>query len=484
MATAPTALTALGLSDDLPTRQGRLLRELGVLDRPPDAEFRAALRLACSLTGVPFGALNLLDTDRQLSLATVGAVSGEVPRDQSVCARTSLRTGVFWSADLSADPDFSHHPFVNGDAGALRFYASAPIAVDDVPVATVCVYDTRPGHLTGEQVNRLADLAELARGVILRGRFVRRAAELATAAESARTELARARAFDRALLDSLSIGVVACDATGQTTLVNKAMQSWLEEHRIDGPVQDLTAHRIDPDQPVPNLFEVDGVTPVRYGRTPMSRALCGELVRDAEQVAGAPDRPRRRILTSAGPVHDDVGDLLGAVATVTDVTRQRELEEQLRRAALHDPLTGLPNRSLLLDRIGQVIDAQRRSGAPAALIYCDLDGFKRINDTVGHAAGDAALLDAAMSLRSAIRAGDTIARLGGDEFAVLCPGVRTAAEAQTVVDRIDTALASGATPLRCSAGVALVEAGDTAEALLDRADGQMYTMKRARRAAG
>jgi diguanylate cyclase (GGDEF)-like protein len=484
MATAPTALTALGLSDDLPTRQGRLLRELGVLDRPADAELRAALRLACSLTGVPFGALNLLDTDRQLSLTTVGAASGEVPRDHSVCARTSLRPGVFWSADLSADPDFSHHPFVNGDAGSLRFYASAPIAVDDVPVATVCVYDTRPGHLTGEQVNRLADLAELARGVILRGRFVRRAAELATAAESARTELARARAFDRALLDSLSIGVVACDATGQTTLVNKAMQSLLEEHQIDGAVQDLAAHRIDPDQPVPNLFEVDGVTPVPYGRTPMSRALRGELVRDAEQVAGAPDRPRRRMLTNAGPVRDDVGDLLGAVATVTDVTRQRELEEQLRQAALHDPLTGLPNRSLLLDRIGQVIDAQRRSGAPAALIYCDLDGFKGINDTAGHAAGDAALLDAAMSLRSAIRVGDTIARLGGDEFAVLCPGVRTAAEAQTVVHRIDTALASGATPLRCSAGVALVEAGDTAKALLDRADGQMYTVKRARRAAG
>jgi diguanylate cyclase (GGDEF)-like protein len=483
MATTP-ALTVLAHSDDLPTRQGQLLRELGVLDRPADAELGAALRLACSLTGVPFAALNLLDTDRQLSLATVGAAASEVPRDHSVCARTSLRPGVFWSADLSADPDFSQHPFVNGDAGALRFYASAPIAVDDVPVATVCVYDTRPGHLTGEQVNRLADLAELARGVILRGRFVRRAAELAIAAETARTELARARAFDRALLDSLSIGVVACDATGQTTLVNKAMQSWLEEHRIDGPVQDLAACGIDPDQPVPNLFEVDGVTPVRYGRTPMSRALRGELVRDAEQVAGAPDRRPRRILTSAGAVHDDVGDLLGAVATVTDVTRQRELEEQLRQAALHDPLTGLPNRSLLLDRIGQVIAAQRRSGAPAALIYCDLDGFKRINDTVGHAAGDAALLDAAMSLRSAIRAGDTVARLGGDEFAVLCPGVRTAAEARTVIDRIDTALASGATPLRCSAGVALVEAGDTAQALLDRADGQMYTVKRARRAAG
>ena len=483
--TPTTARPAPELADDeLPAKQGQLLRELGVLDRPADAELGAALRLACSLTGVPFAALNLLDTDRQLTLAAVGADADDVPRAHSVCARTSLQPGVFWSADLSADPAFRHHPYVNGEVGALRFYASAPIDVEDVPVATVCLYDTRPRHITDEQVQQLADVAELARGVILRGRYVRRAAELAAASEDARAELARARAFDRALLDSLSVGVVACDATGRPRLVNKVMQTWLDEQHAGEQAPDPGCHEPVPDQLVPNLFEVDGVTPVHHGRTPLSRALRGELVRDAEQVAGAPGHPRRRTLANAESVHDDRGALLGAVVTVTDVTHQRELEARLREAALHDPLTGLPNRSLLVDRIGQVLTAQLRSGTPAALIYCDLDDFKVINDTAGHAAGDAALRSAATALRSAIRADDTVARIGGDEFAVLCPGLQTAEEARTVIGRIHTALADGATPLRCSAGFALTGPGDTAEALLARADGQMYTVKRARRAVG
>ncbi|MCW2576999.1 MAG: hypothetical protein JWR66_3029 [Modestobacter sp.] len=484
MPTPPSALRAIETADQLPARQGELLRELGVLDRPADAELGAALRLAVALTGVPFAAVNLLDTDRQLTLAAVGAEAGEVPREYSVCARTSLRPGVFWSADLSADPEFGHHPFVNGEVGALRFYASAPIDVEEVPVATVCVYDTRPRQLTDEQVQQLADLAELTRGVILRGRYVHRAAELAAAAANAGAELARARAFDRALLDSLSVGVVACDAAGRPQLVNKVLQAWREEGEVGEQEPTLDCDEPGgPDQLVLNLFEGDGVTPVPYARTPLQRALRGELVRGVEQVAGAPGRTRRRTLASAEPVYDDRGALLGAVATVTDVTRQRELEARLREAALHDPLTGLPNRSLLLDRIGQVLTTQRRSGTPAALIYCDLDGFKHVDDTAGHAAGDAALLHAATALRSAVRTGDTIARLGGDEFAVLCPGLQTAEETCAVIDRIHTALAAGATPLQCSAGFALTGASDTAEVLLARADGQMYAVKRARRAA-
>jgi diguanylate cyclase (GGDEF)-like protein len=482
MPTSPSAPPAVETADDVPARQGQLLRELGVLDRPADAELTAALRLACALTGVPFARFNLLDTDRQLTLTAVGDEAGEVPRAHSVCARTSRRPGVFWSADLSADPEFSDHPFVTGEVGALRFYASAPIDIDGVPVATVCLYDTRPRAVTDEQLQQLADVAELARGIILRGRYIRRAAELATAAEDARAELARARAFDRALLDSLSVGVVASDATGEPRLVNKVMQTWLEEQCAGEQVPDPVGREAGPDELVPNLFEVDGVTPVPYGRTALRRALRGEWVRDVEQIAAAPGRPRRQILSSAEPVHDDRGGLIGAVVTATDVTRQRQLEDRLREAALHDPLTGLPNRSLLLDRVEQVLTAQRRSGSPATLIYCDLDGFKRINDTAGHAAGDAALRHAAAAIRSGIRGEDTVARLGGDEFAVLCPGLRTTAEARAVIGRIHAALAEGSTPLQCSAGFARSAAGDTAEALLVRADDQMYTVKRARRA--
>jgi hypothetical protein len=105
-----------------------------------------------------------------------------------------------------------------------------------------------------------------------------------------------------------------------------------------------------------------------------------------------------------------------------------------------------------VDRIEQAPHAQRRHGTPAAVVYCDLDAFKQINDTQGHAAEDAALVRAAEALRRAVRPGDTVARMGGDEFVVLCPGIGTAAEAEDLVGRIDAVLAADGGTLRRAAG--------------------------------
>ena len=114
------------------------------------------------------------------------------------------------------------------------------------------------------------------------------------------------------------------------------------------------------------------------------------------------------------------GSATRLVGSLTDVTAQRELEEKLRYGAHHDALTGLPNRTLFLDRLTQALARSRRNPeARIALLFLDLDGFKQVNDHLGHLAGDQLLVKVAERIGQRLRKSDTAARLGGDEFAVL-----------------------------------------------------------------
>ena len=115
------------------------------------------------------------------------------------------------------------------------------------------------------------------------------------------------------------------------------------------------------------------------------------------------------------------GTLVRVAGTSMDITERKQAEEALRHQALHDELTGLPNRTLLQDRLSQAILAARRENTPLTLLLVDLDRFKEINDTFGHHYGDLLLQQIGPRLRGVLRASDTVARLGGDEFGILLP---------------------------------------------------------------
>ena len=184
------------------------------------------------------------------------------------------------------------------------------------------------------------------------------------------------------------------------------------------------------------------------------------------------------------PTHRIVGSL-------SDIDDRKVFEEQLRRTALHDVLTGLPNRALLVDRLADAVDAapddRRADAGGVTLLFIDLDGFKEINDTRGHAAGDKLLVAVADRLRAAIRTNDTAARFGGDEFVVLLH-TRALSTVLRIVDRIQQAIAcpvalpGGAVSVTASIGIAMAMPGQvTGAALLRDADRAMYRAKATRR---
>jgi diguanylate cyclase (GGDEF)-like protein len=159
-------------------------------------------------------------------------------------------------------------------------------------------------------------------------------------------------------------------------------------------------------------------------------------------------------------------------------------EMRLKHITLHDQLTGLANRTMLRDRLNHALVLGARDQRRHAVLFCDLDAFKAVNDTYGHAVGDQVLIGVAGRLRDSVRPGDTIARIGGDEFVVLCEGVATAAGADMFVERITGSLAApvltsaGPVSISLSIGVAMSEPGQSADDLMADADAAMYRVKR------
>jgi diguanylate cyclase (GGDEF)-like protein/PAS domain S-box-containing protein len=183
-------------------------------------------------------------------------------------------------------------------------------------------------------------------------------------------------------------------------------------------------------------------------------------------------------------VRDGAGRPLHLVVQTQDITDRKNLERELAHLAHHDSLTGLPNRVVLINCLEQALRSARRTGRPLAVLLLDLDGFKEINDTLGHDSGDELLRQVASRLTATLRDSDTVARLGGDEFAVVLPdtdasGATTAAK--KVVAALDAPLvvAGRHTAIRGSVGVACYPGhGADVRALLRRADSAMYTAKR------
>jgi diguanylate cyclase (GGDEF)-like protein/PAS domain S-box-containing protein len=187
---------------------------------------------------------------------------------------------------------------------------------------------------------------------------------------------------------------------------------------------------------------------------------------------------------------DETGEPTGLLCVLRDVTKYKQREAELQDQTLHDPLTGLPNRVLLHDRLAHAIDSARRSASPVSVLYIDLDHFKAVNDSFGHDFADILLQKTARRMQQTMRASDTLGRLGGDEFAAVLP--QTDAPGATVMvaklkDELGTSfeIVGHTINIGASIGIAVYPVhGQDAATVLRRADIAMYANKRSGREHG
>lgn len=278
-------------------------------------------------------------------------------------------------------------------------------------------------------------------------------------------------------LRSIGDGVITCDLEGRVVYLNPVAQGltgWSNEDARGLPISTIFNVRDPEDVPVP---------------CPMAEALAtGQIVAlQANSVLISKDGVRLPVEDSAAPIRDRSGAVVGGVLVFHDVSHQRSLAIKLEFLAHHDMLTELPNRALFKDRLSMTLRANRRDGKQCAILFCDLDRFKSINDAHGHAAGDEVLQELSHRLKKSVRDGDTVCRWAGDEFAILMPDVASERDARLVASRIvESARApmqlkssSGRVDIGVSVGIGMFpEDGQDASSLLAAADAALYEVKR------
>jgi diguanylate cyclase (GGDEF)-like protein/PAS domain S-box-containing protein len=277
------------------------------------------------------------------------------------------------------------------------------------------------------------------------------------------------------VLKSAGEGIFGLDLDGNATFVNPAaarMTGWEAEELVGCPQHDILHHTKPDGSPYPRA------------ECPIHAALKDKTthVRD-DEIFWRKDGTSFPVEYMSSPILQD-GEVVGAVVTFKDITKRKALEEQLHHQAFYDPLTGLPNRALFMERLAHASTRASRRDSGVTVLFVDLDNFKVINDSLGHKSGDQLLKAVAERVKSYLRPEDTAARLGGDEFTILVEDVASVAEGVQLAERITEVLQPPFTldeqEVFTTASIGIVFSGPTherAEDLLRHADLAMYRAK-------
>ncbi|MDE8741452.1 EAL domain-containing protein [Pectobacterium polaris] len=427
------------------------LREYGIKNVLFDPGLSNLISLAANIFSVPIVLVSLVEAERQLFAASVGVPFCETPRDISFCAHTILKKKIMVVPDALKDARFKNNPLVVG-VPYIRFYAGIPlITPSGHAIGTLCIIDLKPRTtFTKRDEHNLQDLASL-----VMDKLEMRRLELARKASQVRFEN----------IANTSPDTILCvNEKGMITFWNTAA-----EHMLEYTDEEIIGRSIN--TIVPDAFVVQ-LNHLVTDRDSLMKGVTLELNVQAKGGGLVP------VELSVSMWEDNDNISYGAI--LRDITERRRNEERLFLLAHLDPLTGLANRTLLTSNLETAL----KNEPAVCIMMVDLDGFKDVNDSLGHSSGDNILVHVAKKIKATVRSGDVVARMGGDEFALLFPGLsdkKVAGKiAEQIIHEISQAMIIDDHQINISASIGAVlypEYGLTVQDLLTSADLALYQAK-------
>lgn len=432
----------------------KALAEYHLMDTPREEDFDRLTGLASRLFNVPIVTISLLDYDRLFSKANIGFGFTEISREVSFSAYVIMGDDIVVVPDTTKDPRFSSNPMVLGPP-FIRFYVGIPlVAPFGEKIGTLSLIDTKPrADFTIEDRRNLTDIAAL----VMDRMEIRRLDHVRTV-NQARFENVAA---------TFSDAIICANAAAQITFWNHSAERLFgySPAEVVGQRSDIIVAESDR-----NIYDAL-LERLRHGlrmERPYKSIELLALRKDGSEF------PAEFSLSSWKE-----GKTTSVNIIVRDVTERRINEEHLFRLAATDALTNLPNRAVWRERLEQTMAAER----PATILLLDLDGFKEVNETLGHSAGDAILQEVALRLRSVCSTAIMVARLGGNEFVVLLSG-NDERQARTVAGELIGAISMPyeVSGQRCHIGVSIGGAlgsqhGSRPDDLFAAADMALYRAK-------
>ena len=432
------------------------LLNTGILDTPAEQAYDDITRLASFICKTPIAYISFITQDRQWYKSSIGIPFSETPREDALCLPTLHETALVHVPDMQLDTRFKDKKFVSSDLG-LRFYAGFPLVNSEgYSLGTLCVIDYKVKKLSVDQ--RFA-LEALGRQVVNQLEL----RSLITLQEEAQEALIKSHEQTATILNSIGSSFFSLDASDNFIYLNSVAQKRLASK--DNLLIGKNIWHEFPSLKETVLFAV--VLTVRHSN---ERKNFEEFYPNT----------KTWFEVQVSPSTDG-----GTSVYAQDVTERKKGEERILHQALHDSLTGLPNRTLLTEQLLQACKQAQRDNQMCAVLFLDLDNFKDINDTLGHQAGDHLLKVVAERFQSTLRINDIIVRFGGDEFVIIAHRLKDMSDVTGVITALHTCLEKpivlGTTSVivNISIGVSMYPLdGADGDTLLKNADIALYEAKK------